>query len=101
MKGSIFFIFVIAMVTICFLINAPMVFGEPKMGVIVVDLQGDFTTYKNGSLAVEGTDEAFVNKVRKVTQELRAKGYPTIRHPGLAPRRSYIFLFESRREKTL
>ena len=78
MKESIFVIFVIAMVTICFLINAPMVFGEPKMGVIVVDLQGDFTTYKNGSLAVEGTDEAFVNKVRKVTQELRAKGYPII-----------------------
>ena len=76
MKGSIFVIFVIAMVTICFLINTPMVFGEPKMGVIVVDLQGDFTTYKNGSLAVEGTDEAFVNKVQKVTQELRAKGYP-------------------------
>ncbi len=42
----------------------------------MVDLQGDFTTYKNGSLAVEGTDEAFVNKVQKVTQELSAKGYP-------------------------
>jgi nicotinamidase/pyrazinamidase len=76
MKGSIFFILVIAMITICFLINTPMVFGESKMGVIVVDLQGDFTTYKNGSLAVEGTDEAFVNKVHKVTQELHAKGYP-------------------------
>ena len=78
MRGSIFVIFVIIMGTIVFLINTPMVFGEPKMGVIVVDLQGDFTTYKNGSLAVEGTDEAFVNKVRKVTQELRAKGYPII-----------------------
>jgi len=76
MRGSILVVYVIAMVTICFLINVPMVFGEPKMGVIVVDLQGDFTTYKNGSLAVEGTDEAFVNKVQKVTQELRAKGYP-------------------------
>jgi nicotinamidase/pyrazinamidase len=76
MKGSIFFILVIAMITICFLINIPMVFGESKMGVIVVDLQGDFTTYKNGSLAVEGTDEAFVKKVEKVTQELSAKGYP-------------------------
>jgi nicotinamidase/pyrazinamidase len=53
-----------------------MVFGEQKIGVIVVDLQGDFTTYKNGSLAVEGTDEAFVHKVQKVTQELSAKGYP-------------------------
>ncbi len=76
MKGSIFFIFVIIMGTIFFLIHAPMVFGDQKIGVIVVDLQGDFTTYKNGSLAVAGTDEAFVNKVQKVTQELSAKGYP-------------------------
>ena len=86
MRGSIFVICVITMVTICFLINAPMVFGEQKIGVIVVDLQGDFTTYKNGSLAVEGTDEAFVNKVQKVTQELSAKGYPLFGtqdwHPG-------------------
>jgi len=86
MRGSIFVICVITMVTICFLINAPMVFGEQKIGVIVVDLQGDFTTYKNGSLAVAGTDEAFVNKVQKVTQELSAKGYPIFGtqdwHPG-------------------
>lgn len=86
MKGSIFVICVITMVTICFLIYSPMVFGEQKIGVIVVDLQGDFTTYKNGSLAVDGTDEAFVNKVQKVTQKLSAKGYPIFGtqdwHPG-------------------
>ncbi len=76
MRGSIFVIFVIIMGTIFFLINAPMVFGDQKIGVIVVDLQGDFTTFKNGSLAVAGTDEAFVSKVQKVTQELSAKGYP-------------------------
>ena len=76
MRGSIFVIFVIIMATIFFLINAPMVFGDQKIGVIVVDLQGDFTTYKNGSLAVAGTDEAYVGKVQKVTQELSAKGYP-------------------------
>ena len=76
MKASIFVIFTITMVTIFFLINAPVVYGESKIGVIVVDLQGDFTTYKNGSLAVEGTDEAFVKKVEKATQELSAKGYP-------------------------
>jgi nicotinamidase/pyrazinamidase len=76
MRGSSFVIFVIIMGTIFFLINAPMVFGDQKIGVIVVDLQGDFTTFKNGSLAVAGTDEAFVSKVQKVTQELSAKGYP-------------------------
>jgi nicotinamidase/pyrazinamidase len=76
MRGSIIVIFIMIMGTVLFLINTPMVFGEQKIGVIVVDLQGDFTTYKNGSLAVAGTDEAFVNKVQKVTQELSAKGYP-------------------------
>jgi nicotinamidase/pyrazinamidase len=76
MRGSIFVGFVIIMGTIVFLINTPMVFGEQKIGVIVVDLQGDFTTYKNGSLAVAGTDEAYFNKVQKATQELSAKGYP-------------------------
>ena len=45
-----------------------------KTGVIVVDLQGDFTTYKNGSLAVEGSDKAFVDKVEKVTMSLKDKG---------------------------
>ena len=45
------------------------------IGVIVVDMQGDFTTYKNGSLAAEGSDKAFVDKVEKVTMSLKDKGY--------------------------
>lgn len=49
--------------------------GE-KIGVIVVDMQGDFTTWKSGSLAVEGTDKAFVEKVEKATITLKEKGYP-------------------------
>ena len=47
-----------------------------KIGVIVVDLQGDFTTWQKGSLAVEGADEAFVKKVEKATADLKEKGYP-------------------------
>ena len=46
-----------------------------KIAVIVVDMQGDFTTYKKGSLAVAGTDKAFVDKVEKVTVHLKDKGY--------------------------
>lgn len=49
--------------------------GE-KIGVIVVDMQGDFTTWKKGSLAVNGTDQDFVAKVEKATVMLREKGYP-------------------------
>ena len=49
--------------------------GE-KIGVIVVDMQGDFTTWKKGSLAVDGTDQDFVAKVEKTTVMLKEKGYP-------------------------
>ena len=49
---------------------------ERRTGVIVVDLQGDFTTLKKGSLAVEGTDRAYVDQVRQATESLRKKGYP-------------------------
>ena len=49
--------------------------GE-KVGVIVVDMQGDFTTWKNGSLAANGTDQVFVEKVEKATRMLKKRGYP-------------------------
>ena len=75
MKGSNFVIFAM-MVAICVFAYAPAVMGQQKTGVIVVDVQGDFTTYKNGSLAVAGTDKAFVDKVQKSTEALSAKGYP-------------------------
>ncbi len=39
-------------------------------------MQGDFTTWKNGSLAVNGTDQAFVAKVEKTTLMLKEKGHP-------------------------
>ncbi len=50
-------------------------FCEEKTGVIVVDVQGDFTTWKKGSLAVTGTDNTFVAKVQKSTKKLKDKGY--------------------------
>ena len=39
-------------------------------------MQGDFTTWKNGSLAVEDTDQAFVARVKKATEMLKENGYP-------------------------
>ena len=45
------------------------------MGVIVVDVQGDFTTWKKGALAVEGTDAAFIEKLRKATADLKQTGH--------------------------
>lgn len=47
-----------------------------KIGVIVVDIQGDFTKFKNGSLAVEGTDEVYIRAVEEATKKLKSAGYP-------------------------
>ncbi|AFM25913.1 bifunctional nicotinamidase/pyrazinamidase [Desulfomonile tiedjei] len=49
-------------------------FCKDIVGVIVVDMQGDFTTLKNGALAVNGTDKAFVERVQKATEALKQKG---------------------------
>src|SRR4030042_7036244 len=46
------------------------------MAIIVVDLQGDFTKAKKGSLAVEGTDDAYVKSVADATAKLKAAGFP-------------------------
>ncbi|HDG97585.1 MAG TPA: nicotinamidase [Desulfobacterales bacterium] len=52
-------------------INVDQVAGQGgKTGVIVVDVQGDFTTWKHGSLAVPGTDENFVKNVEQATRGL-------------------------------
>ncbi len=47
-----------------------------KTGIIVVDVQGDFTTWREGSLAVPGTDKAFVEQVKQATKTLTREGYP-------------------------
>jgi len=44
------------------------------LGVIVVDVQGDFTLWKNGSLAVPGTEEEYVEAVKAATQRFKQKG---------------------------
>lgn len=58
------------------MVNASTASAQSKVGVIVVDLQGDFTTLKKGSLAVAGTDQAYVDQVIRATEALKQKGYP-------------------------
>jgi len=47
-----------------------------KIGVNVVDIQGDFTKLKNGSLAVDGTNEAYIKAVEENTKKLKDAGFP-------------------------
>jgi len=49
---------------------------EIKIGVIVVDIQGDFTKLKNGSLAVDRTDEAYIKTANENTKRLKEAGFP-------------------------
>lgn len=46
-----------------------------RIGVNVVDIQGDFTRLKNGSLAVDGTDEAYIKAVGESTKKLKEAGF--------------------------
>ncbi len=45
-----------------------------KWGVIVIDVQGDFTTWKKGSLAVPGSNEAYVKSAEAATRQLKDLG---------------------------
>jgi len=58
------------------MLGGMVVAKETTIGVIVVDVQGDFTKFKNGSLAVEETDEAYVKMVQDSTKRLKAAGFP-------------------------
>jgi nicotinamidase/pyrazinamidase len=49
---------------------------KAKIGVIVVDIQGDFTKLKKGSLAVDGTDETYIKAVEDSTKKLKEAGFP-------------------------
>ncbi len=58
------------------LVMGGMAMAADKVAIIVVDVQGDFTKFKNGSLAVEGTDEAYVKAVEEATMKLKEAKYP-------------------------
>lgn len=66
---------VVCLVSILMFIGGVTMATE-KIGVIVVDIQGDFTKFRNGSLAVEGTDEAYIKAVEEATRRLKSAGYP-------------------------
>jgi len=44
-------------------------------GIIVVDVQADFTELKSGSLAVPGTDAQYIHAVQRSTQQFLQQGF--------------------------
>ncbi len=49
---------------------------QDQTAVIVVDIQGDFTQAYQGSLAVEGTGQAYLDAAEAGTRHLKTLGYP-------------------------
>ena len=45
-----------------------------QIGVIVVDIQGDFTEAKEGSLAVSGTDMTFIETIANAAKQMKDAG---------------------------
>jgi nicotinamidase/pyrazinamidase len=75
MKHSILLMAALFSFGVFILSYTTMAVAGEKTGVIVVDLQGDFTTWRNGSLACNETDKAYVDKVVETTRALSKKGY--------------------------
>ena len=59
---------------------------DETVAVVVVDVQGDFTEAKNGSLAVPGTGHEYVELVAEAIRKLREAGFLIVGtqdwHPG-------------------
>jgi nicotinamidase/pyrazinamidase len=75
MKSLAFFILGTGMTLLFCVVPLSTVLAGEKTGVIVVDMQGDFTTWKKGTLAVNGADEAYVKKVAEATVLFKKEGF--------------------------
>ncbi|MDD3471196.1 MAG: bifunctional nicotinamidase/pyrazinamidase [Syntrophaceae bacterium] len=76
MKGMIAVALCFSLLGIC--MTTLVSHAKEGVAVVVVDVQGDFTTARNGSLAVPGSDRAYLDKVSKATQELKNLGIPVL-----------------------
>jgi len=74
MKYLSMLIFALAILGLAF---APVrVLAKEGLAIILVDVQGDFTTAHKGSLAVPNSDEAYLKEVAKATEALKKAGVP-------------------------
>jgi len=71
-----------------------------KTGVVVVDVQGDFTEIKNGSLAVAGTNQDYVDNVQKATLALKAKGLKLFATQDFHPK-DHVSFFTNHKDKAV
>jgi nicotinamidase/pyrazinamidase len=92
-------VFIAALFFIMVLGGIAMAQEKVKIGVIVVDIQGDFTKLKNGSLAVEGTDGAYINAIEENTRKLKGAGFPIYATQDWHPKNHTSFFISHRGKK--
>lgn len=74
MKGLSFLVFSLAV--FCLALAPMLALAKEDLAVVLVDVQGDFTTAHKGSLAVPNSDQAYLEKVSKTTEQLKKAGLP-------------------------
>jgi nicotinamidase/pyrazinamidase len=70
-----------------------------RIGVVVVDVQADFTQFRNGSLAVEGTDELYLKAVVDGTRKLKETGISVFATQDWHPANHVSFLTNHKGKK--
>src|SRR4030043_1879847 len=91
--------FIAALFSILVLGGIAMAQEKVKIGVIVVDIQGDFTKLKNGSCAVEGTDEAYIKAIEENTRKLKGAGFPIYATQDWHPKNHTSFFISHKGKK--
>jgi nicotinamidase/pyrazinamidase len=91
--------FIAALFSILVLGGIAMAQEKVKIGVIVVDIQGDFTKLKNGSLAVEGTNEAYIKAIEENTRKLKGVGFPIYATQDWHPKNHTSFFISHKGKK--
>jgi len=70
-----------------------------KTGVVVVDLQGDFTLLKQGSLAVQQTDQSYLDDVVDTINQFHSKGYKLFATQDFHPENHISFYTNHKNKK--
>ncbi len=73
--------------------------NQDIVGVILVDVQGDFTTLNQGSLAVEGTDQSYIDALLKATKQLKDKGFKIFATQDFHPENHVSFYSNHKNKK--
>ena len=68
-----------------------MALEQVKWGVVVVDIQGDFTTWKQGSLAAPDSDEEYVREIETATRRLKEGRFAVVATQDWHPRNHVSF----------